>query len=170
MNDDVAFDVRVFDLVDKLITEKNGMIGPNNRCLKHFLIDSPEMVIEPCKKFTHGYGCLFFIHKKNFLKIPDEMLINFGDVWLYDYNCLQKRQNYEINKFCLKTKMNTSTSLFNEITDKEDMMYDKIFSRLTEKEKKGKLLSEPLIHDLTIDLDPLVDLHNIVKGRLGINA
>ena len=156
MNDDVVFDINVFDYLYDKITEKIGTIGPGNSSIKHFYLKSPNLHLEVLDKlsvtnsdFTRGYGTLLFLHKNNYLKIPDELVVDFGDAFLYDYNSLQKRQNYKIVDFCIKTKMCTTSSSSShifEIKKKELDSHIEIFKKyLTPKVKKGKLLSPPIV-------------------------
>lgn len=145
MSDDVLFDPDVFDLVCPKITEKVGTIGPHGKGIKDFFVKSPLMRVEPSDKFWHGYGTLIFLHKKNFLPIPEELLIYYGDLWLYDYNALRGKQNYFINKFCVQTKMGTTSQLFKPQLEKEKEIHLPYFKKLYSEYKKGKLLSIPTV-------------------------
>ena len=106
-----------------------------------------------------------FFHKQSYVEIPKEYLIYYGDIYLYEYNAIQKRQNYNIDKLCVCTKMNLSSEMFKNITDNEhnvDITL-KIFKNLHENyTKDGEVLSEPfyVIEELenvkrTIDLERL---------------
>ena len=152
MNDDIIFDITVFDKVFKFITLENGVIGPNGTSIKSFYMDSPYISVDPCRTFTHGFGTLLFVHKKNYLPIPNELKINFGDVWLYDYNALQYRQNYEIKNLCIKTKMGTSSTNENlsPITKSDDKICCDIFSKLPYT-RDGVMVSDTLIHNMIND-------------------
>jgi Glycosyl transferase family 2 len=150
MNDDIEFDMDVFNLIYDSVTEQNGLIGPNGENKKHFYLRSPDMKLSPCNKITDGYGTLMFIHKKNYIKIPDEFKLDYGDVLIYDYNAVQKRQNYIIDKFCVKTKMRTTSAApsFMEMRNTEAKIQQEVFTKtLKSKVKKGKWLSKPISYN-----------------------
>jgi len=150
MNDDILFDERVFDLVYDIIVEKNGIIGPNGNGVKEFYVSSPLMSIGLAVSETlnwNGYGTLMFLHKKNYLMIPDEFAIWWGDAWIYDYNAIQKRQNYTIDNFCICTEMRTTSKHFKKsIIQKENEIHENIFTEMYNKytKKQGKVLSKPI--------------------------
>ena len=156
MSDDIKFDERVFEFVYEHITEDNGVIGPNGKGIKNFYVRSLAMEINPANNIQHwdGFGTLMFIHKKNYLPIPKDFLIYWGDAWLYDFNAVQGRQNYTLDKFCIKTTMRTTSGMFTEITDKELEVYDKVFDKMYKKYKNTEnYLSSPMansIHELII--------------------
>lgn len=141
MSDDIVFDARVFDVVYDKITDSVGTIGPHGKCIKKFYVQSPLVRIEPSSEFWHGYGTLLFIHKKNYLPVPKEFLIYFGDVWQYDYNLIQGRQNYCIKGFCVKTEMGTTSGSFKEMTDAETEIHRDLFEHLHKTFKTTDLFS-----------------------------
>ena len=145
MSDDIVFDTDVFDLVHDQITEKNGVIGPLQNSIKTFYVKSPLMELNPIKDVDNlweGFGTLMFFHKKNYLPIPEELKIYWGDTWIWDYNAIQCRQNYALNKFCLFTKMRTSSGLFKETTDEEEKKYLSLFNEMYQNNfKSGNCLS-----------------------------
>jgi glycosyltransferase involved in cell wall biosynthesis len=145
VSDDTQFDVRVFDAVYDMITKNNGVIGVNSRAIKHFYVKSALVYAKPVYDLSDawdGFGTLMFVHKKNYLPIPEELKIYWGDTWLWDYNAVQGRQNYTLDKFCLKTKMRTSSSLFKDIIQNEEEIYLNMFKKMYEENKvEGKELS-----------------------------
>lgn len=147
MNDDILFDVGVFDLVYEMITPKIGIIGVNGENIKSFYVNSPLMCVNPTLEFPHwrGYGTLMFFHKKSYLTIPDEFPIWWGDVWIYDYNAVQKRQNYVIDKFCVNTEMRTTSKGMDNLIKKENDIHEQIFDKMyKEYTKPGVFLSKPI--------------------------
>ena len=145
LSDDLEFDVKVFDEVYDKINTTNGVIGINARAIKNFYVRSPLVEAKPIYDLGgdwDGFGTLMFVHKSNYLPIPDELKIYWGDTWLWDYNAVQCRQNYTIEKFCLKTKMRTSSSLFKDVIAEEETVFLELFKKMyKEQEKSGKMLS-----------------------------
>jgi len=145
VSDDTQFDTRVFDAVYDKITKNNGVIGVNSKAIKHFYVKSPLVYPKPVYDLTDawdGFGTLMFVHKSNYLPIPEELKIYWGDTWLWDYNAVQGRQNYTLDKFCLKTKMRTSSSLFTDIIQDEENVYLDLFKKMYDENKvSGKMLS-----------------------------
>lgn len=141
LSDDVLFDEEVFKLVNARINSAIGTIGPHGHCLSNTYARSPFMEIVPSDKFWHGYGTLLFLHKQNYIEVPKEFQINFGDRWQYDYNAIQKRQNYFITQFVLKTTMGTTSKLFNQITEEEERIHREVYLNLKKYEKPGLLRS-----------------------------
>ena len=141
LSDDVLFDENVFELVNPRIDPSIGTIGPHGLSISKIYAKSPFMEIVPSDKFWHGYGTLLFLHKQNYIEVPKKFQINFGDRWQYDYNAIQKRQNYFITQFVLKTTMGTTSKLFNQITEEEERIHREVYLNLKKYEKPGLLRS-----------------------------
>lgn len=96
LNDDVAFDFRIFARVaEEFVSEWRykhdiGVIGISpNDCNGDGTIkikDSPANGV-------FGFGTLFFIKKENWIPIPSTLKIYFGDNWVFDTQWRQGRQN-----------------------------------------------------------------------------
>ena len=57
-----------------------------------------------------GNGGLFFIHKDNYVPIPEDFLISGGDVWTYECQRILKRKNYYINKCFFYSQWGVTTN------------------------------------------------------------
>jgi hypothetical protein len=106
-NDDVITD---WDLLNKMdyegiISEDRGMIGPNESCWKG-LNQSPGVSI--CDNRPNCYGCLFFMHKNSYLPIPEDLLIHYGDDWLFTKS---GKQNYGINAWPMSGESEQTSGL-----------------------------------------------------------
>ncbi len=145
LSDDTLFDCDVFNLVYPKLSPSIGTIGPHGLGIINEEVRSPFMVMVRSYKFWHGYGTLMFMHKSNYLPIPEELLINFGDRWQYDYNAYQKRQNYFVSQFFVKTRMGTTSSLFKEITDNEELIHRQVYEKLRNYINPGNFKSEPTV-------------------------
>lgn len=101
LNDDAMVDLRLFSLMDNWLTDQIGAAG-----IVEYLegIDQPPFrdgsidlilrTVENC----YGFGVLFFIHKNNWIPIPLELEVAYGDVWVFESQLfLQKKPNYLIS-------------------------------------------------------------------------
>lgn len=90
-NDDVIFDLRLFDRVYDNLTENVGCIGmsvlPNEM---HHPIGEIKIVPWAPGINTFGFAMCMFIHKKNFELIPDSLKIYFGDNFIFDNSIWRK--------------------------------------------------------------------------------
>ncbi len=78
-NDDLAFNPAVLDFVKPHIHK--GVIGQNVSNYDKWNTDfNPH--IEQMEGRDWGWGCLLFIHKSNWVDIPDDLLIACGDDYL----------------------------------------------------------------------------------------
>jgi hypothetical protein len=86
-NDDLIFDHRIIDLVVENQRPEHGVsglwVGPGG----------PEpKLIRHTSQGLWGFGQLMFVHKKNWIDIPPDLLVYCGDNWIFDtqknkYNC-----------------------------------------------------------------------------------
>lgn len=78
-NDDLAFNPNVLDFVLPHI--KCGIIGQHISNYDKWVTDF-NPAIEKMEGRDWGWGCLFFIHKSNWIDIPNDLLIACGDDYL----------------------------------------------------------------------------------------
>jgi len=113
LNDDVLVDLRVFLEADKFVTPDIGTlaIGINHDQFKAMqnqfddqlnprnILFSGDLSILKFGPGTNyaGAGTLFFIHKNNWIDIPKDFKINFGDTWVFDTQKITGKTNYHIN-------------------------------------------------------------------------
>lgn len=100
INDDIVFDTKVFDKIEPRLYEHNsgpyGIINGDPAMGQpektdgsiDFLEWKPGMII-------HCFGQLMFMHKKNWVHIPDDLLINFGDDLIF-HNALRAEQKIHL--------------------------------------------------------------------------
>lgn len=115
LSDDVSVDLRAFFEGDKFISKEKGILWIgipwnvyrlhmeqfdqiNFDNLKHLIIKG-DATIKHASELpdTCGGGSLFFIHKDNWIPIPDELKIYWGDTWQQDMQGLYRRNNYFLN-------------------------------------------------------------------------
>jgi hypothetical protein len=119
LNDDLIFDLRVFEKVEKLLDDpETGMIGLHPGLdefgqlpFRNGMID----IVEWKDVHTFGFGCLMFTNKKNYLTIPEGLKYYYGDHWYFDMNTALLRKNYLITNMLFYTPYaTTASSLSNE--------------------------------------------------------
>jgi hypothetical protein len=82
LNDDILIDTNVFTFLnDKL--EDVGVVG---MCWENYnLKQSVSMILTDVVERPYGYGCAMFIHKLNYVNIPEELKIACGDDYLIKF-------------------------------------------------------------------------------------
>jgi len=112
-SDDVIIDLKAFFMLDEFLSEDVGMVGVG---VSHdiYYIQSEEhkelrgRSIEAGKhlvtglveinpgQFGVGYGTFFGVHRKNWIDIPPELLVHFGDIWVIKAMEYINKQNYSM--------------------------------------------------------------------------
>lgn len=78
LNDDLIFDL---SFIDKCLANKDKY------AILSIDFESKEDSIRSIETRSEGFGCCFFLNKKDYVIIPDDLIIYFGDDWLF-YNCV----------------------------------------------------------------------------------
>lgn len=121
MNDDVIFDLQLFALVAAQMRCEQGLWG----YCRSEMMPSISVTVHQ-HKVPHGFGQLFFIHKKNFVDIPNEFLVHCGDNFLFD--TLKKRYNSNclIEGLAFYTPSSVSSRSFDHLHVKTCLMYERL--------------------------------------------
>lgn len=84
-NDDIAYDLKVFNRVNNNLTPSVGVIGLSVLPCNDYTPDG-EIRISKWNPGDNmfGFGMLFFVHKESFEAIPGGLDIYFGDNWVFD--------------------------------------------------------------------------------------
>lgn len=144
-NDDVVADFKIFLKSLKFIKENAnvGLVGvcPGNGVGQPpFENGTAEIVpwIPPSETNTHGnyfgFGTLFFMKKENWIDIPNDIKIYFGDDWIFQSQLFRNRKNYLIqNVFYNTPSAQTCLKVFTDeerqkIYDSDMKLYNKYFS------------------------------------------
>ena len=138
MNDDVTFDLKLFYKVDEFFTEDMGNIGLSSgrTDIGQTPLTNGSIDFEPFKgQACYGWGNLMFVHKKNWVPIPDGLGIWFGDVWIFEHPLFNGRQNYFItNMFFHHQESTTVNSIEKEgIFEREQKVWDEVRQRIINK-------------------------------------
>jgi hypothetical protein len=100
LSDDLIFDIKLFFKIDDFLTEDMGAI-----CLsEQQAVDSKVPMLTGNIKLTpytgqsrFGYGVVFFMHKKQWIDVPYELLVFYGDNFIFDQTYYRGLQNYMID-------------------------------------------------------------------------
>ena len=96
VNDDVQTDWSFVNALEEYITEERGMIGAGVSCWQYKENYEGSGGIVPISNRPNCYGCVFAIHKNSYTPIAEDLLIHYGDDWLFQKS---GKQNYEITNW-----------------------------------------------------------------------
>jgi hypothetical protein len=141
MSDDVSFDVGVFDFLDDKLSAADSCVGP-----KYYKdcsgFKSGDMGLEPTTlrrptlagSVWLGYGSLLFLNRANFVPIPDDLKIFFGDDWILDTHKQMGKWPRKLVKFRITTNKVGTTSYakeFEAVKEADKAAHDAYLSRGT---------------------------------------
>lgn len=119
LNDDIFFDFELVfsEVAISNILEKCGILGLSENCFDN-LKQSKELKFIETKVRGFGFGCCFFLKKENYLPIPDDLLIFWGDEWLFKN---QFKPNYKISNITTNCVVGATSSemQFKPISEKD---------------------------------------------------
>lgn len=107
-NDDVLFNNNIFSFVQQHI--EKGIIGMSTGNY-YGENDTEPYEIQPIEWRPWGWGCLFFLHKNNWVNIDERLKIACGDDWLLHH---VKGGGFEIKNFNLGNDNISQTSIRSE--------------------------------------------------------
>ena len=118
LNDDLIFDLRTFYRVNELLDDPTtGMIGiaPGDHPTltgQPRVTDGKIDIIPHTNEHLWGIGMFFFINKKNWQPIPDELKMFYGDNWIFDGHKKVGRVNYLITNSLMFTPYSVTSRNF----------------------------------------------------------
>jgi len=140
MNDDIIFDLRLFNKLIPHISPVRGVYGicPGNQEMgqtpfTNGLIDVEHSPLPYDYRKNFGFGQLMFLHKNNWIDIPDELKIYWGDNFIYDTQYFMMNQNYSITNLMHYTPQAVTTSTIEERSSMimyENEVYNKIMPEM----------------------------------------
>jgi len=130
LNDDLTFDLALFDRLSDLLTTDAGVFGLCAGVLNHAqppVTDKSIDIIPWTDQDLLGFGCLMFINKNNWFDIPGELLIYHGDNFIFDKQLSLGHTNYLIANMDFYTPFATTskdTSITGGFMDRESPLYE----------------------------------------------
>lgn len=122
-NDDILIQNIDYYLENFLLYE-NSIIGLSSSKLNSTDIITIEDSVGNMPK---GFGCFFYLRKKNYIPIPEDLKIFYGDVILYN-STIEKKVFYGPN---IEIKMSvTSNSFLNFFREKEKPTYKSKYEKI----------------------------------------
>ena len=120
VNDDINFDTNIFGVITKDIVSEFGIIGQSEFNYKRNNSDEPVLEKWTGSVRDWGWGCLIMFDKKDWIDIPDDIKIWYGDDYIFRCNPAAKST---IKNFSIQTEMSTTSD---EIQWNERKELDKI--------------------------------------------
>lgn len=125
INDDITFDVRIFDLFLKEDVLKNGIIGLSQT--SYSLNEGDDIILDAWRPGMNdwGWGCMIFLKRNMWVEIPDNIKVWYGDNFIKDRNPNPK---WILKGLKVETEMSTTSDLdeFNEIKQQDRINYSRI--------------------------------------------
>jgi hypothetical protein len=106
VNDDINFDTTIFGVITKDILSEFGIIGQSEFNYKVNNSDEPILEKWTGKVRDWGWGCLIMFDKQNWIDIPDDIKIWYGDDFIFKCNPSTKST---LKNFNIETEMSTTS-------------------------------------------------------------
>lgn len=108
INDDINFDTNIFGVIDVNVLDTFGIIGMGEGNYKDQIDDNKGPYLDIWKPGVNdwGWGCFIMLNKKNWIEIPDNIKIWYGDNFIKDVNPITKSS---LRNFKVETEMSTTS-------------------------------------------------------------
>lgn len=124
LNDDTFFDPTIFTIISNSFKSKSLLFSDVGALFVHPAFfnkgeENLELIqkvqLAECNKLLDGFGCVMFMHKDNYIPIPEELVHHFGDVWVHETQLKNNKKNYFLINFVVHTVMRVSTAKVPEV-------------------------------------------------------
>jgi hypothetical protein len=108
LNDDINFDPNIFGIIDKNVLDAFGIIGMGEGNYKTPIDKERGPYLDIWKPGVNdwGWGCFIMLNKKDWIDIPDNIKIWYGDNFIKDVNPAPKSS---LRNFRVETEMSTTS-------------------------------------------------------------
>ncbi len=106
VNDDINFNPNIFGIITKDVLSEYGIIGQSEFNYKGNNTDEPVLEKWTGKVRDWGWGCLIMFDRKNWIEIPDDIKIWYGDDYIFKCNPATKST---MKNFNIETEMSTTS-------------------------------------------------------------
>jgi hypothetical protein len=108
LNDDINFDPNIFGIIDKNVLDTFGIIGMGEGNYKTPIDEERGPYLDVWQPGVNdwGWGCFIIFDKKNWIDIPDNIKIWYGDNFIKDVNPSPKAC---LRNFKVETEMSTTS-------------------------------------------------------------
>lgn len=142
MNDDIEFDLRLFEKVSNFLNQEKLLgLCPGIAKFGQPEVTDGKIHFEKYKNQNFfGFGCLMFFQKTNYIPIPDQLNIYYGDNWIVETMLSRFDQTYLITNLNFNTPYASTTKT---LPDKEIILHNEhlVYKKEIEKFKKQKSLN-----------------------------
>jgi hypothetical protein len=135
-SDDVVVDPRLFEKADEFLNDDVGVLGacPGNVDQQQPAVTTGEIDIVECSSNPYisnwAFGSCFFITRKNWKPIPEELKIWYGDTLQWEWQLKNGRKNYlATNLIYYSPQAITVNSLTEPVN--VDMVEDKFYAEFS---------------------------------------
>jgi glycosyltransferase involved in cell wall biosynthesis len=107
-NDDINFDPNIFGIITKDVLDVTGIVGMGEGNYKERIDEERGPYIDRWKPGVNdwGWGCLILLNRSNWIPIPDDIKIWYGDNFIKDVNPVAKGC---LRNFKIETEMSTTS-------------------------------------------------------------
>lgn len=119
MNDDIVFDTRLFGRIVKWYQPSFGCVG----LAGGLPVDGDIWFQQHTDQSCFGFGQLMFVHQHNWIDIPHDLLVYFGDNWIFDSHKSRGYSNYLIRNLLNVTPHAQTSSEQGHRLDQERQIY-----------------------------------------------
>jgi hypothetical protein len=108
INDDINFDTNIFGAIDTNVLDTFGIIGMGEENYKEQMDETKGPYLDIWKTGVNdwGWGCFIMLNKKDWIDIPDNIKIWYGDNFIKDVNPAPKSC---LRNFKVETEMSTTS-------------------------------------------------------------
>lgn len=144
INDDVTVDLKLFYKMNEFISPDMGtagiVAGDPNLGQPPFVNGSIDIV--PWNgEFMYGFGNMFFIHKSNWIDIPSQLKIYYGDNWVFDTQLfVNRKNNYMITNTFFHHEASFTSSKMNLPDFGEKEAYEVLINEIKGRPPANKIL------------------------------
>lgn len=108
LNDDINFDANIFGVITEEVLSQFGIIGMGEGNYKDSIDEERGPYIDVWNPGVNdwGWGCFIMLHKKDWIDIPENIKIWYGDNFIKDRNPVSKGV---LRNFKVETEMSTTS-------------------------------------------------------------
>jgi hypothetical protein len=122
VNDDINFNPNIFGVITNDILLEYGIIGQSEYNYKGNNTDEPILEKWNGKIRDWGWGCLIMFDKQNWIDIPDDIKIWYGDDYIFKCNLSTKST---MKNFNIETEMSTTSDegVWNSVKEQDKINF-----------------------------------------------
>ena len=108
LNDDINFDVSIFDRFSDEGLLQTGIIGQAQSNYTDTVVTGDPIIEDATRTSDWGWGCFIIFHKEHWMPIPNEIKIWYGDNFIKERNPIQK---WRLVGLPIQTEMSSTSDL-----------------------------------------------------------